>query len=173
MTSSTGSSATARAGGAASEDRADEGPWHERADLADDASSRDRRRARVLDALLRRRTGAGQLEDDAVTAAVRAIRRTRGAASIADVARDAALSVRQLERRFAERVGLPPKQIARIERFRLAARLLREHPDRTGSRIALDAGYYDQSHMTREFNALAGLSPTAYLAERVASVQDT
>lgn len=37
--------------------------------------------------------------------------------------------------------------------------------------LAVDAGYYDQAHMDREFNALAGCPPIAWLAEEFRNIQ--
>jgi AraC-like DNA-binding protein len=77
------------------------------------------------------------------------------------------LSERQLRRRFHTAVGYGPKTLARVLRFQRLLGLL----DRAGSRPSLalaaaDAGYADQAHMTTECARLAGLSPTALLAER-------
>lgn len=129
----------------------------------------DEERAGILDAVLTPLRPARR--DAAIEAAVRAIRESRGAVTIAVLSCRVGLSPRQLQRRFAERVGLSPKLAARIARFGHAASLLRERRW-TGARVAAAAGYHDQPHMTRDFHALAGLSPSAYLAERVASVQD-
>jgi AraC-like DNA-binding protein len=74
------------------------------------------------------------------------------------------LSERQLRRRCDAGVGYGPKTLQRTLRFR---RLL-EGLDRGDdlARIALDAGYADQAHMTRECTRLAGLPPAALRQER-------
>lgn len=84
---------------------------------------------------------------------------------IAQVARAAGLSTRQLERVFRREVGLTPKHYARLLRFRRMLGAL----DRTDPRwadLALQAGYSDQPHLVREFREFAGLTPRAYLAEQ-------
>jgi AraC-like DNA-binding protein len=81
-----------------------------------------------------------------------------GSATVADVAKQVYVSERQLERRFAERVGYGPKTFQRIVRFQRAVGQIR----RGGvalARAAASAGYADQAHMTRESRRLAGLSP--------------
>ena len=55
--------------------------------------------------------------------------------------------------------------LARIARFRRAAQLLAAHPHLALSRVAHEAGYYDQPHFTKEFGRLAGRSPLAYRRE--------
>ena len=71
---------------------------------------------------------------------------------------------RQLRRRFADAVGYGPKTLERVLRFQrflgLAAREAR--PDLAW--LALEAGYADQAHLTRECTRLAGLPPAALLA---------
>jgi AraC-like DNA-binding protein len=61
---------------------------------------------------------------------------------------------------FRERVGVTPKQLARICRFRHAIELLRGEL-RLGE-VALRAGYYDQPHFNAEFREFAGLTPGGY-----------
>ncbi len=72
------------------------------------------------------------------------------------------ISERQLERKFNEEVGLPPKTFLRILRFERAYRLLRESTYEKLSDIAYDLGYADQSHFIRDFRASAGFMPRVY-----------
>ena len=82
----------------------------------------------------------------------------RGAAGVAEVAERVYVSERQLQRRFAERVGYGPKTFQRIARFQRAVDRLRwEGAGLAGA--AASAGYADQAHLTRETRRLAGLSP--------------
>lgn len=87
---------------------------------------------------------------------------------IAHVARMLDVSERQLERRFLARVGLSPKRFAALRRFERALELATTAPSLT--RVALDAGYYDQSHFIRDFKRFAGASPSALLESRVGDV---
>lgn len=75
------------------------------------------------------------------------------------LAEDLGLSERQLRRRCHAAAGYGPKTLQRVLRFRrfLAA------ADRDLARAALDAGYADQSHLTRECTRLAGRPPAALL----------
>jgi AraC-like DNA-binding protein len=67
---------------------------------------------------------------------------------------------RTLHRRVRSAVGYGPKVLQRVVRFR---RFLALAHDRDGgvslARLAHDAGYADQAHLTRECRALAGLTP--------------
>lgn len=71
---------------------------------------------------------------------------------------------RQLERRFLAGLGLPPKLFHRLARLHrtLGAALGGEAQ---GAALALDAGYYDQSHLARELRQLAGAPLRQLLAE--------
>jgi AraC-like DNA-binding protein len=82
-------------------------------------------------------------------------------ARIGRIADTLAISERQLERRFRESVGYGPKTLQRILRFQRVLPVLARDGDTQGSiaRAAADAGYSDQSHLTREMRELSGLSP--------------
>jgi transcriptional regulator GlxA family with amidase domain len=73
------------------------------------------------------------------------------------------LGARQLRRRFADAVGYGPKTLQRILRFQRFLALARGS-DHDLARLALEAGYADQAHLTRECTRLAGLAPAALLA---------
>ena len=63
-------------------------------------------------------------------------------------------------------MGLTPKRYARVLRFgvllpSLAPSLVRLGP-RDWAQLAAGAGYFDQSHLIREFRQFAGMAPGAY-----------
>jgi AraC-like DNA-binding protein len=71
------------------------------------------------------------------------------------------LSLAQFSRAFRKTVGVPPYRWAMRQRIALAKTLLRE--DRVAlSQVALDCGFADQSHFTRAFSTVVGLSPGAW-----------
>lgn len=57
-------------------------------------------------------------------------------------------------------------------RFELAHRLLRRDDRPALADLAARCGYYDQTHLTREWRELAGCPPTVWLAEELPYVQD-
>jgi AraC-like DNA-binding protein len=70
--------------------------------------------------------------------------------------------VRTLQRRFLHDVGLGPKWV--IQRYRLheaAERLARPDPPDLAA-LALELGYFDQSHFQRDFKQIIGVTPRAY-----------
>lgn len=78
---------------------------------------------------------------------------------------------RQLRRRFLDAVGYGPKTLERILRFQRFLRLAQHDTDL--ARLALDAGYADQAHLTRECARLAGLPPAQLLAEGAGPAGET
>jgi transcriptional regulator GlxA family with amidase domain len=85
--------------------------------------------------------------------------RVDSAVSIDAVARFVGLSRRQLERAFRGALGLSPAQFHR--KLRLSyGRWLLENSSRLITQIALDCGFADAAHFTREFRAEYGRRPS-------------
>lgn len=99
-----------------------------------------------------------------VDQAVRLLLDQWGAVSVDAVAAAAGLSPRQLDRRFLDQVGLRPKLLARICRFQRVFHAL-ERGSGSWTRVAVECGYYDASHLIRDFRAFAGDAPARLLAE--------
>ena len=95
------------------------------------------------------------------------LQQTHGALGIAALCSELGCSRRHLAGRFAQDIGLPPKAVARVLRFRRVIGLLHaggaDAPRRLGE-VAAAGGYYDQPHLNRDFKALAGCTPGEYLA---------
>ncbi|MEV0355728.1 AraC family transcriptional regulator [Nocardia sp. NPDC050697] len=91
--------------------------------------------------------------------AVRAITAHPGGPTVTALARSLAVSERQLRSLFTTGIGLSPKHYARIARLRLVLERAGRAP---WAHLAADTGYYDHSHLTAEFRALMGVSPSAF-----------
>jgi AraC-like DNA-binding protein len=78
------------------------------------------------------------------------------------LARHACLSPRQLDRQFAQRMGVGPALYARIVRFDRAFRLKNSRPGLDWLSIALACGYYDHQHLAKDYRAFTGSSPSAF-----------
>lgn len=105
-----------------------------------------------------------------VTHAYRRLLATGGRLPVRDLAGEVGWSPRHLTDRFRRETGLGLKEAARVVRFDRARRALTPGTPLAG--LAADAGYYDQAHLTREFRALAGCSPSRWLADEFSFVQD-
>ena len=86
----------------------------------------------------------------------------RNCSRIAELVSTTGLSSRRFIQLFKEQVGLPPKLFARLQRFQRALASAHLNSKTDWAEIALDCGYYDQSHLIRDFNEFAGMSPRIY-----------
>lgn len=75
------------------------------------------------------------------------------------------LGVRRLQRLFADYVGLGPKWVIRRYRLHEVGERLAAGAGIDWARLAVELGYADQAHFTRDFTAMFGEPPTRY-AER-------
>lgn len=120
-------------------------------------------RAAALQAVLMEVLAARDASPDALAAqGVRRIREARGRIRVRELALALGVGERRLEQVFHRHVGLSPKQACRIARFRSTVALLQRQPARGWSELAYDCGFYDQSHLVNEFQALAGLAPDEF-----------
>jgi AraC-like DNA-binding protein len=85
---------------------------------------------------------------------------------VLEVARRAGLSQRRFIQVFSEHVGMTPKLCCRVRRFQRALALAERTPAPDWARLALACGYFDQSHLIRDFVAFSGLTPATYLGAR-------
>jgi AraC-like DNA-binding protein len=69
------------------------------------------------------------------------------------------LSQRQVERLFKLWLGMTPKHYQRILRIKRAICFLRKHKKASLVDVAQQFGFSDQAHMTREFRAIACITP--------------
>jgi AraC-like DNA-binding protein len=83
--------------------------------------------------------------------------------AIDDLVRATGLSARQLERRFRDAVGVPPRLLASILRFRGVFDEIESRATPRWTQAALAAGYFDQSHMIRDFRRFVGCTPRDFL----------
>ncbi len=83
---------------------------------------------------------------------------------IDELASEACLSERQFRRVFMDNVGMNPKQIQRLMRFRHATNELIHSTPENLDNVLYTNGYTDHSHFNHEFHDIVGISPTEYIA---------
>lgn len=128
-------------------------------------------RLRYLEDFLRQRAGTqllrpSSLRGNVVDFAVGRFAREPGLAAVRDVAYSTGWSERRFSQVFREEVGFSPKIWCRIQRFQRAVARLHAGRDVRWSRLALDCGFYDQSHFANEFRAFSGIDATTYSSSR-------
>ena len=96
--------------------------------------------------------------------AAASLHRSRGRVGIAEVAAQSAVSPRHLERAFQEQIGVSPKMFGKL--LRLDHALAQVGEKNNWAEVAIACGYFDQSHMVRDFRALTGATPVEFMALR-------
>lgn len=109
--------------------------------------------------VLARRLGAHPRVDPEVAYAWRRTLTSQGRVRVDCLAGDVGWSRKRLWSRFRSQLGITPKRAARLVRFDHAAHLLAA--GHAAASVATQSGYVDQSHLHRETQAFAGLTPTA------------
>lgn len=104
----------------------------------------------------------GALPLHATGRAAEAMLDSHGRMTVAHAIQLSGLSERHFERRFIEHMGMPPKLFARVARLNYVVRLKSQQPSLTWAQISQDAGYFDQTHLVKDFKAMAGATPGAF-----------
>jgi AraC-like DNA-binding protein len=89
-----------------------------------------------------------------------------GAQKMAAVTGQIGLSQRRFIEVFKQKVGVTPKAFCRVMRFQQAIKTISNSAEIDWTDLALDCGYFDQSHFVHDFRAFAGMTPTEYAAKR-------
>jgi len=93
---------------------------------------------------------------------VHALLYDRSVRSVGDLTGWTGRSTRSLQRLFQRYVGVSPKWVLQRYRLHEAAARLAEGTDRTWTDVAVELGYFDQSHFIRDFSRAVGMTPAAY-----------
>ncbi|MFA5327056.1 MAG: helix-turn-helix domain-containing protein [Prolixibacteraceae bacterium] len=97
--------------------------------------------------------------DSLVLAAVSKIKSAKGLLRIKELTDELYISNDAFEKRFRKAVGSTPKQFASIVRM---SYLIQHKTSERLLDIVFDAGYYDQSHFSKDFKIFTGLTPTEF-----------
>lgn len=124
-------------------------------------------RAGLIDALLLAHRPPHDAVGEAICALVHAARHDRALWDTKELARRRGISARTSQREFLEYVGIGPKWV--VQRYRVQAAIDVLDAERTGldsrsdlTQLALDLGYYDLAHFSRDFRTVTGYSPDRY-----------
>jgi AraC-like DNA-binding protein len=132
----------------------------------------DEARCRVLERWLLERRSAVHPYFATVRRAIDLLHARAAGTPIGEVCGRLGLSNRHLIKQFRETVGLKPKSYGRIERLQRVIGACRGKTDVHWSRLAVEHGFSDQSHLIREFRRLAMVSPQQFLASRTPDESD-
>lgn len=113
-------------------------------------------RIQHLDSYLIKKLNSLFEPENQIIYAVDLIRQTNGILPLTEVANKSCLSMRHFERKFINAVGVSPKTFSKIIKFQHTLSYLKRNRDINLFSTAIDCGYYDQSHLIKEFKILSG-----------------
>lgn len=119
-----------------------------------------RRRFEMLEAWLLERLNGAFSRHAAVGVALSQL---QSGATVRDVVAQVGVSHRRFIEIFSADVGMTPKLFARVQRFQRASALAQRQASPNWSEIASGCGYFDQSHLIRDFQDFSGLAPRDFL----------
>jgi AraC-like DNA-binding protein len=138
------------------------GPWaHEMHERLTQASSPEHM-FRLLEHVLLSRLRKPHLLHPAVAYAVRTLTAFPDVARIRQVQNETGYAAKRFIELFSGSVGLTPKVYSRIQRFQAVINHVARGDQLDWAGVALDGGYYDQSHLNREFRTFSGITPALY-----------
>ena len=114
----------------------------------------------MVESFIAARLAEARLEVGMVAWACRRIEASAGAVDIGGLASELGYSGKHLIALFRDRVGVPPKLLARLVRFDHLVRRLKRGPQTTWAALAAEFGFADQAHLTREIRGFTGVTPT-------------
>lgn len=129
------------------------------------AASSPARRFAILEKTFLARLQQASEPHRAVAIALEAFKRAAGNVAVHDVARRIGLSHRRFIERFTDEVGLTPKLYCRILRFQQARDIASRSSSADWAAVAAACGYFDQSHLIRDFREFTGFGPIACLKQ--------
>src|SRR5215813_10390651 len=120
-------------------------------------------RFQLLQEALLSRLCSGVEQHYAVSAALKIFGNGQAGPRVRDAAKYLGLSQRRFIEVFKAEVGMTPKLFSRIQRFQRTRTFIQHNPTINCADLAVDLGYFDQSHLIREFLEFSGLSPSDYI----------
>jgi AraC-like DNA-binding protein len=135
---------------------------------------------RVMEEVLTERLRRSPKRHPAIAIALRMFQASGGSMLVQDAIREVGICKRHFIQLFSAEVGLTPKLFCRLLRFQRArvfadqfASVRPDRPKRTPvpsmldwAQLATTCGYFDQSHLIRDFESFSGLRPTQYVQQR-------
>lgn len=86
--------------------------------------------------------------------------------SLSTISDKAGYSQKHLIKLFKDHVGVTLKGFLKIVRFQKAIEAVEQQKQINWAAVAVDCGFYDQSHFIADFRAFSGFTPTEYLKQR-------
>ncbi|MDQ3393052.1 MAG: helix-turn-helix domain-containing protein [Bacteroidota bacterium] len=125
----------------------------------------------TINAYLGKKLIKNAIRPEPIAAAVQKILNSKGNIQINLLSKHFCLSERQFERNFKKMAGLTPKSFSKIVRFHAAFFDCISSSKKSLTEIALENGYYDQSHFIQDAKALSGIKPKELISGNAAGLE--
>lgn len=123
------------------------------------------KRIKIVEEFLTGRLQEKRSEDvKLIRAGIEQINKSKGQLSANELAQKLNVIPKQLERKFSSVVGKTPKQFIKIVRFNNVLNTLTKKPSISLTNLAYDYGYFDQSHLIKEFKTFSGYTPSEFVS---------
>jgi len=133
------------------------------------AAGDDETRRALVDRWLADRAGEPDEIYRLVLRIVEEMEHDRGLTRVDQVTERFGVPIRTLQRMFARYVGASPKWVLRRYRLQDGADLLARGGITDLAALAVELGYFDQAHFSREFGVEIGMSPSEYARHSAAA----
>ncbi|SNT15260.1 AraC-type DNA-binding protein [Ekhidna lutea] len=90
------------------------------------------------------------------------IRHTSGTISVKEIYSSLNVSKSKLEQHFNKEIGLTPKEFCRIEKINCFINSYNENEEQSLTELTYQCGYYDQSHLIKDFKYFLDTSPKKF-----------
>lgn len=107
---------------------------------------------------IRKLNSTNRVNDPIVTKLIHLMNHSNSINSVHDLANEMNMHVRTLERKFAQNIGLRPKEFLRLTRFIRLKYYLSNAPGMHWAELILKCGFYDQPHLDHEISKVTDMS---------------
>lgn len=99
-----------------------------------------------------------------VAASIEQIEHSSGTIKISDIYHALNVSKSKLEQHFNREIGLTPKEFCKIEKINYFINSYKQNEDQNLTELTYKCGYYDQSHLIKDFRYFLEVSPKKFFA---------
>lgn len=117
----------------------------------------------LIEHYLLKKLAGRRLAPDKFNEMISHIVREKGQVNLNYLVNQCNITVRQFERKFKDRIGIPPKLFIKKTRLNHVIELRSLHPDWSWTELTYEAGYFDQAHMIRDFKHFTAESPGRFV----------
>ena len=94
------------------------------------------------------------------------IKESHGRTSVREIYSNLNVSKSKLEQHFNREVGLTPKEFCKIEKINYFINAYMEEPGQSLTELTYQCGYYDQSHLIKDFKYFLDTSPKKFFTQQ-------